>query len=101
MGALTPVGAPLLPALASLTPAAAASATALPDFGSLVMTGVNGLNSRLVGAEQALAAISLGGEVPVQEVMIAMEHARFSLQFAVELRNRLVEAYSEISRIQI
>jgi flagellar hook-basal body complex protein FliE len=33
--------------------------------------------------------------------MIALEKARISLQFAVEARNRVVEAYQEFMRMQI
>ncbi len=37
----------------------------------------------------------------IHEVMIAAEKANVALQFTVELRNKAIEAYKEIMRLQI
>jgi flagellar hook-basal body complex protein FliE len=42
-----------------------------------------------------------GYDVAVHDVMISMEEARMSLMFMVEVRNRAVEAYQELMRMQL
>ncbi|ACX53123.1 flagellar hook-basal body complex subunit FliE [Ammonifex degensii KC4] len=43
----------------------------------------------------------LTGKAELHTVMIAAQEARLWLELAVQLRNKLVEAYQEISRMQI
>jgi flagellar hook-basal body complex protein FliE len=37
----------------------------------------------------------------MHDVMISMEQARMNLMFMVEVRNRVVEAYQELMRMQL
>ena len=43
----------------------------------------------------------LVGQVDVTKVLIAAEQAQLSLQFTSQVRNKVVEAYQEIMRMQI
>jgi len=45
--------------------------------------------------------LALGQIDDIHQVTIAMEKATLSLQLAVQVRNRMVEAYQEISRMQV
>lgn len=40
-------------------------------------------------------------DVDIHQVMIAGEEAKMSLQLAAQVRNKLVEAYQELSRMQL
>lgn len=71
------------------------------DFSALIGQGVQHLDSRLQAADAATQALVSGRDVPVHEVMIAMEQARMELTFAVEVRNRLLESYQELARMQL
>lgn len=42
-----------------------------------------------------------GEDVDIHEVMFAGQEAKLSLQFAVEVRNKIIEAYQEINRMQL
>jgi flagellar hook-basal body complex protein FliE len=72
-----------------------------PGFAQLIGHGVMSLDAGIARAEGALAALSLGGNIATHDVMIAMEQARFAMQLAVELRNRVVEAYGELMRMPV
>ncbi len=37
----------------------------------------------------------------IHEVMVAMEEANIAFQFTMQVRNRLVDAYNEIMRMQV
>jgi flagellar hook-basal body complex protein FliE len=80
-------------------------ATVLPptptQFVSMISDGMNIVNNNIASSESAMNAYALDGSIPTHEVMLTMEKAKFSLQVAVEVRNRLVEAYSELTRMQI
>ena len=71
------------------------------DFSTVVGKGLSHLDGRLQAADAATQALASGQNVPVHEVMIAMEQARMELTFAVEVRNRLLESYQELARMQL
>lgn len=80
---------------------AANSPAAAQAFGALMEGGLAELGARLDAADGALRAYAAGEPVAVHDLVIAMEEARVSLQFAVEVRNRVVEAYQELMRMQV
>jgi flagellar hook-basal body complex protein FliE len=65
------------------------------------------LKSLVEGAEQngeqANAAVSgmLDKSVDVHDAMIALQRAELSLQLAVQIRNKLVQAYQDIMRMPV
>lgn len=71
------------------------------SLGNMFMSGISAVENQSAVAADALANYAVGNEVPAHELMIAMEQARMSVQLTVEIRNRLVEAYQELSRMQI
>jgi flagellar hook-basal body complex protein FliE len=90
-------------ALAAMTPQSLTQAqgTTASDFGQLIGNGIAKLDSGLQVADQQLRTMAAGKEVAVHDVMISMEQARMNLMFMVEVRNRVVEAYQELMRMQL
>lgn len=72
-----------------------------PAFIQMLGSQVNELNGSLEQADQAARALAAGEDIPVHDVMIAMEHARLKLQLAVEVRNRIVDAYQNLTNMQL
>lgn len=72
-----------------------------PSFMQMVGSAVSELNGSLNGADASVRALAAGENIPVQDVMIAMEHAHLKLQFAVEVRNRIVDAYQNLTNMQL
>jgi flagellar hook-basal body complex protein FliE len=70
-------------------------------FIQMLGSQVSELNGSLDQADQAARALAAGEDVPVHDVMIAMEHARLKLQMAVEVRNRIVDAYQNLTNMQL
>lgn len=71
------------------------------QFSSMISGAINTVNDNISNAEYATKIYALDGSVPTHELMLHLEKAKFSLQVAVEIRNRMVEAYSELTRMQI
>ena len=86
----------LMPALETSKPQAAQA-----DFGTWLSDKVSTLDNNMKSADVALRDLATGQADNVHSVMIAMEEAKLSMQFAVEVRNRLVEAYHELMRMQM
>ena len=115
LGAVQPVGAmrPLVEApdlsqigaTAGAMANAMASATASPPtadvFGRLMSRGIEDLNASVSSAESAMSQLATGKAVELQDVMISLERARISVQAFVQVRNKLVESYQDLMRMQL
>lgn len=83
------------PASPALTPAGTG------DFQQVFLEGLQSLNTQQIDVSETVKAF-LGGEGPaLHDVMLQAEEARLSLEFAVQMRNKMVEAYQEIMRMQL
>lgn len=95
-------------AIAAITPvtlpaevASAAPAKPSADFMHILTVGVMRLNTDLNVSDGMLRSLAAGASVPLHDVMISMEKARIDLQFAVEVRNRLLDGYQQLMRMQL
>ena len=68
------------------------------DFLGQMVTEVNAKQG-IAGA--AVQGVLAGENVPLHQAMIAMEEASVSFQLMVEVRNKLLESYQELMRMQI
>ncbi|HEX9047546.1 MAG TPA: flagellar hook-basal body complex protein FliE [Verrucomicrobiae bacterium] len=71
------------------------------SFSSLLGKMVTEVNAQQVNAAQTVNALQSGGNVPLHQAVISMEEASVSFQLMVEVRNRLLESYQEIMRMQM
>jgi flagellar hook-basal body complex protein FliE len=59
------------------------------------------VNTQQLNASQQVGALQSGANVPLHQAVISMEEASVSFQMMVEVRNRLLESYQEIMRMQV
>jgi flagellar hook-basal body complex protein FliE len=71
------------------------------SFASLLGKMVTDVSAQQSDALQSLRAVQGGQNVPLHQAVIGMEEASVSFQLMVEVRNRLLESYQEIMRMQI
>ena len=71
------------------------------SFGDLLSQALNDLNQVQTHADNLVQQLAAGGDVELHDVMIAQEQANVSFQLAVQVRNRVLEAYQEIMRMQV
>ncbi|WP_175693022.1 flagellar hook-basal body complex protein FliE [Burkholderia ambifaria] len=72
-----------------------------PGFAEWLVGEATHVDRALAGAENAVADFALNGSAPPHQVVMALEEARMSLQFALQVRSRLVEGYQELMRMQL
>jgi flagellar hook-basal body complex protein FliE len=59
------------------------------------------LNEQLVSADASLADFAAGGSSDLHTVMLQMQEASLGLQLGVQVRDKFLEAYQEIMRLQL
>jgi flagellar hook-basal body complex protein FliE len=94
--AISPVAVPLT---APAPPRA--TVTGPGGFGDLLGRALADVNDLQLRAHEAASALASGRPVNVTETVVAVEKASISLQFALQVRNKLLEAYQEIMRMQV
>lgn len=81
-------------------PAAPAAATGQPSFDNVLSQLAGSVSGKLENAE-AISMKSMTGDVPTRDVVNAVMDAEQSLQTAIAIRDKIVQAYLEISRMPI
>ncbi|HEY66046.1 MAG TPA: flagellar hook-basal body complex protein FliE [Caldilineae bacterium] len=71
------------------------------SFGELVRDALEQLNRLQQEADDAATRLALGEPVDLHDVMIAVQKADLGFQLALQVRNKLIEAYQEIMRMQV
>jgi flagellar hook-basal body complex protein FliE len=79
----------------------AAAPAGAHDFSTMLGKMVSEVNAQQLQAGQSVNALQSGQNVPLHQAVIAMEEASVSFQLMVEVRNKLLESYQEIMRMQI
>jgi len=70
-------------------------------FGELLKKKLDEVNDNQVKAEDTTQKFIKGDESDVHKVMLDTEEAKMSLELAVQIRNRFIEAYQELNRTQL
>lgn len=87
--------------LNSLLPNAASAPAGAASFPSFLQRMVGEVNSKQEAASASVNGLLSGQDVQLHQAMIAVEEANISFQLMVEVRNRLLESYQEIMRMQV
>lgn len=90
-------------AIANIQPLAG-NASASPTssmFANLMQQGLGELSGSLNAAEGAVSDLAAGRAVELHDVMIKLEQARLSVQTFVQVRNKLIESYQDLMRMQL
>jgi flagellar hook-basal body complex protein FliE len=83
------------------TQSAAAAPKAAAGFGDTISSALEAVSDAEFTANALAEDIATGGEASVQELMTSMTKAQLSVDLLVQVRNKAVEAYQEIMRMQI
>jgi flagellar hook-basal body complex protein FliE len=78
------------------------AATSAVDQATSTFEGMlNSLNASQQSADDLLQKLSLGENVDLHQVMIGMEENDVNFRVAMAIRDKLVDAYREMMRMQI
>ena len=71
------------------------------SFQQILSTALEDVNKLQLTAQQGSANLAAGKIQDVSEVVIATEKATIALQLTMQVRNKVVDAYQEIMRMQV
>jgi flagellar hook-basal body complex protein FliE len=71
------------------------------DFGSYLKNALGEVNQLQQMADKSIQSLVADGKGDLQETMVALEKADISFRFMMQVRNKVLEAYQEIIRMQV
>ena len=71
------------------------------EFGNLFTDFIGDVNKAQLNSTKATQSFVNGEEIELHEVMIAGEKAKTSLDLLMEIRNKTVDMYRELTRISV
>ena len=77
------------------------SSTTADSAGKFFSELVSKVNDMQVQSDKAVKGLASGENKNLHEVMISMEKASISFQFMSSVRNKALEAYQEVMRMQV
>lgn len=103
-GAAAPISLPdlekLVPAVSSPSVDPGQSAGS-GSFSNLLGNFVNEVSQKQSAADDTVSGLLSGKNVSLHQAMISMEEASVSFQMMVEVRNKLLDSYQELMRMQV
>ncbi len=91
---------PSLAPVASVS-AVTAGATGTTSFGQMVSNGLQQVSTQLQTSQADLQSLATGNVENLHQVMLRLEESRMSFQLMLQVRNRLLESYQELMRMQV
>ncbi|ACV67947.1 flagellar hook-basal body complex protein FliE [Desulfohalobium retbaense] len=75
--------------------------TPVESFRDTLLEAVQEVDSQKKTANTAILDSTTGGGTSIHETMVAMEKAGTSMKLMVQVRNKAMDAYKEIMRMQV
>jgi len=72
-----------------------------PDFAKWLDQQVQAADREIQTADREVQKLAVGESDNLHQVMLSLERARLSLDLIVQVRNRLLEAYQDLQRMQV
>lgn len=98
---LAPLQAIQVPGASAGSQIAGSSSTAHSAFGAMVSQGLGEVNNQLLAGQSALQELAVGKVQNLHQVMMQLEETRLSFQLVMQVRNRLLEAYQDVMKMQV
>lgn len=70
-------------------------------MGNAINDSLNAVNDAKLEAHRLQEDLAMGGDTSIHDAMIAAEKASLSMQMAIQVRNRILTAYTDITNMAI
>ena len=73
----------------------------MSKIGNSFSSGLNSVNKMQLEVDRLQEDLAMGGPTSIHDAMIAAEKAQLSMQMAIQVRNRIISAYTEINSMAL
>lgn len=102
LSAAQPVAAAFAPVGTDIAAQALAQPAVVQEgFGQMVTDGLKGINTDLMASQTDLQQLAVGDVQNLHQLMIRLEENRLSFQVFMQVRNRVLEAYQDVMKMQV
>lgn len=91
----------LIPPSATAQKPAVQQWTGEKSFGAVLKDMLKDVNAMQAEADDAIARVQIENAGSIHEAMIALEKADLSFRAMMQVRNKILEAYNEVMRMQV
>ncbi|MBS1961003.1 MAG: flagellar hook-basal body complex protein FliE [Bdellovibrionales bacterium] len=101
------VSAPEAPTLRAMqaegmaTPDVSSAGEAAKGFGQMLTESLEKVNEAQISADKSIKELAAGRTKNIHETMLQIENADASLKLMMQVRNKVLDAYKEIMRMQV
>lgn len=71
------------------------------NFSDIFKHAIDNANGAQVSSDNMVQSLIKGEDVAMHDVMLSVQESQMSMQLLLEVRNKFVEAYQEINKVQI
>ncbi len=71
------------------------------NFAEILKASIEKVNELQLNAESAMEKLAKGEVKDIHEVLVAVEEANLAFMTMMQIRNKLIEAYQELMRLQM
>lgn len=85
----------------NIKPASVTPYEAQKKFSSVLKDSIDKVNAAQLQSDAMTEKLARGENVDLHQVMIASQKGSITLQATMEIRNKVIEAYQEVMRMQV
>ena len=93
-------GLPVYQGTESTSPTPPSSTEGAGGFSATLKNAINQVNDLSDSSDQKVSELLQGNRQDIHNVMIAVEKADIAFQLMMQVRNKIVNAYQEVSKLQ-
>jgi flagellar hook-basal body complex protein FliE len=71
------------------------------SFGDVLKNCINDTNDKITQSDSAATSFVKGDDVSIDDVMVKNQEASLSLQFLTQTRDKLLDGYNQLSKMQL
>jgi flagellar hook-basal body complex protein FliE len=71
------------------------------DFKELLNSAIKSVSDTQIGADDMMSKLAAGQNIELHNVMLAVQKASLTLQLALQVKNKVTDAYTEIMRMSV
>lgn len=71
------------------------------NFSDVIKGAIEKVNDSQVNANNKIEGLVKGEDVSMHDVMLSVQESQMSMQLMLEVRNKLYDAYKELSSVQL